>query len=138
LADGLRADILRLASGARAEKAAKAADAAGVLPLADGAAAETAATPGAARPPVSAVIGHRVDEFLAPELDPSLAPPESVVHLPFGRVIASTFLGGAVIWILALIAVIVVAITTSQVWLLFTFVPAAIGLVSYVWNRITK
>ena len=138
LADGLRADILRLASGARAEKAAKAADAAGVLPVADGAAAETAATPGAARPPVSAVIGHRVDEFLAPELDPSLAPPESVVHLPLGRVIASTFLGGAVAWILVLIAVIVVAITTGQVWLLFTFVPAAIGLVSYVWNRITK
>ena len=121
LADGLRADILRLASGARAEKAAKAADAAG-----------------ATRAPVSAVIGHRVEEFLAPELDPSLAPPESVVHLPLGRVIASTFLGGSVAWILVLVAVIVLAVTTGQTWLLFTFVPAAIGLVSYVWNRITK
>lgn len=168
LADGLRADILRLASGARAQKAEKAADAAGgAHPVAGGAAAGTGAADAAAgaagaaagaagmvagadaagadaagagvtRAPVPAVIGHRVDEFLAPELDPSLAPPESVVHLPLGRVIASTFLGGAVAWILVLIAVIVVAITTGQTWLLFTFVPAAIGLVSYVWNRITK
>jgi len=148
LADGLRADILRLASGARAERAAKAADAA--LPTqatqaaqaADAAIPAPAGTPAApgtsARPPVSAVIGHRVDEFLAPELDPTLAPPESVVHLPLGRVIGSTLLGGSTVWIAILIAVIAVGFSTGQLWVLFSFVPAAIGLVSYMWSRITK
>ena len=93
LADGLRADILRLASGARAEKAAQSADAAGAAPGVAAAPGEAGA-PSGGRTPVSAVIGHRVDEFLAPELDPSLASPESVVHLPLGRVIGSTLLGG--------------------------------------------
>jgi putative membrane protein len=143
LADGLRADILRLASGARAEKAAKAADAAVAAPATDavGAPVEPHGPEAAAqarRAPVSAVIGHRVDEFLAPELDPNLAPPESVVHLPLGRVIGSTLLGGATLWILVLIGVIALGFATGQLWVLFSFVPAAIGLVSYIWNRITK
>ena len=89
-------------------------------------------------PPVSAVIGQRVDEFLAPELDPSLAPPESVVHLPLGRVIGSTLLGGSTIWAIVLVAIIAVGVSTGQLWILFCFVPAAIGLVSYLWTRITK
>jgi putative membrane protein len=138
LADGLRADILRLASGARAEKAARAGDA---PDASAGAGTVAAATAGAAhngRAPVSAVIGHRVDEFLAPELDPTLAPPESVVHLPIARVIGSTLLGGSTVWIAILIAVIAVGFSTGQLWVLFSFVPAAIGLISYVWNRITK
>jgi len=155
LADGLRADILRLASGARAEKAARAADApdasVGTGTGAVAAPTAAAATPAAAtaatahngrahngRPHVSAVIGNRVDEFLAPELDPTLAPPESVVHLPLGRVIGSTLLGGSTVWIAILIAVIAVGFSTGQLWVLFSFVPAAIGLISYVWNRITK
>ncbi|GAA4381582.1 hypothetical protein GCM10023152_30880 [Agromyces bauzanensis] len=164
LADGLRADILRLASGARAARAATAVAAAGTT--APGAAAAAGATTaigttedaatatGAASAPVDAaapgvpayasrihvpaVIGHRVDEFLAPELDPTLAPPESVVHLPLGRVIGSTFLGGSIIWLLILVAVIAVGFGTGQWWVLFSFVPAVIGLVSYVWSRITK
>ncbi|TYL54193.1 PH domain-containing protein [Agromyces mariniharenae] len=149
LADGLRADVLRLASGARAEKAAAHAapvtDAAGVSDAAGLAVAPTA--PGApaasgpaanGRPTVSTVIGHRVDEFLAPELDPNLAPPESVVHLPLGRVIGSTLLGGSTVWAIILVAIIVIGVSTGQLWVLFSFVPAAIGLVSYLWSRITK
>lgn len=145
LADGLRADILRLASGARAEKAAAQAGRADAA--ADAAAADAAAIPGApvasgstpdGRGSVSTVIGHRVDEFLAPELDPNLAPPESVVHLPLGRVIASTLLGGSTVWAIVLVAIIAVGVSTGQLWVLFSFVPAAIGLVSYAWSRITK
>ena len=98
----------------------------------------TDGAPATHRAPVSAVIGHRVDEFLAPELDPSLAPPESVVHLPLGRVIGSTLLGGSTIWAIVLVAIIAVGVSTGQLWVLFSFVPAAIGLVSYVWSRITK
>ncbi|MFE6254769.1 PH domain-containing protein [Agromyces sp. NPDC057865] len=143
LADGLRADVLRLASGARAEKAAaqaaKATDAPGTIDAAAALGAPVAPAPPAnGRSAVSAVIGHRVDEFLAPELDPNLAPPESVVHLPFGRVIGSTLLGGSTVWAIILVAIIVIGVSTGQLWVLFSFVPAAIGLVSYLWSRITK
>lgn len=163
LADGLRADVLRLASGARAEKAAAlAAERAAVqqaagAPLAvvdgttvaggaaladDAPSVDGAPTTHPAHPPVSARAGalvtHRVDEFLAPELDPALAPPESVVHLPLSRVIGSTVLGGSTIWAIVLIAIIVIGVSSGQLWVLFSFVPAAIGLVSYMWSRITK
>lgn len=163
LADGLRADVLRLASGVRAEKAAAAAAAAAPVvggtdatgPVSAAALATEAAVqavPGApveplapgqpARTPVAsragALVGQRVDEFLAPELDPELAAPESVVHLPLGRVVGSTLLGASMIWMLALIGIIVAGVVTRQTWLLFSFVPAAIGVVSYTWSRITK
>ncbi|MBM7829492.1 putative membrane protein [Agromyces cerinus] len=169
LADALRADVLRLASGARAERAHGAvapagagdgrADASATVapgaatppgglagPDTAGAAAAGAATQSGAeaagRSPVTARAGalvtQRVDEFLAPELDPDLAPPESVVHLPLGRVIGSTLLGGSTIWAIILVAVIVIGVTSGQMWVLFSFVPAAIGLVSYTWSRITK
>lgn len=152
LADALRADILRLASGARAERqqgagapiqsAADAAADAGVpTPASNAATDEVVGGPGE-RTPVTARAGalvtQRVDEFLAPELDPALAPPESIVHLPLGRVIGSTLLGGSTMWAIIIVAIIVVGVTTGQMWVLFSFVPAAIGLVSYMWSRITK
>lgn len=165
LADGLRADVLRLASGARAEKSATHAAASGpatavvpgVSPVEPSQAQPTAPDPveGAeANPPAQqglpptvgvplaaragGLVTHRVDEFLAPELDPDLAPPESVVHLPIARVIGSTVLGGSTIWAIVLVAIIVAGVTSGQLWVLFSFVPAAIGLVSYMWSRITK
>ncbi len=164
LADRLRADVLRLASGARAERAAARGETAATngVPVAAGteaslsngaplpaavdaadvatapSASETAPARVAAAARAGALVGQRVDEFLAPELDPDLAPPESVVHLPFGRVIGSTLLGGSTIWAIILVAIIVIGVTTGQAWVLFSFVPAAIGLVSYMWSRITK
>ena len=145
-ADELRADILRLASGARAERSAPAVvppDAASATPSETTIASPTdagAAAPAAASAhgPVSAVLGRRVDEFLAPELDPSLAPPESVVHLSLGRVIGSTLLGGTTISILVFAAIIVVGIAMGQEWVIFSFIPAVIGLVGYMWSRVTK
>ncbi|MCP2367536.1 putative membrane protein [Agromyces flavus] len=140
-ADRLRADLLRLASGARraaagpsVPDAAAAVDgqAAGGLPApAEGTGPSLAARAGG-------LVNRRVDEFLAPELDPSLAPPESVVRIPLPRVIASTLLGGTMVWFVVFVAIIVVGVATGQPWLLFSFVPALIGLVSYVWTRITK
>lgn len=164
LADRLRADVLRLASGARAERAAARGESAApvggpvvaeaspaaAVHLEGGAAGEATAAPAAptagqpaagraaAAARAGALVGQRVDEFLAPELDPDLAPPESVVHLPLGRVIGSTLLGGSTIWAITLVAIIVIGVTTGQAWVLFSFVPAAIGLVSYMWSRITK
>ncbi|MFB9959170.1 PH domain-containing protein [Agromyces bracchium] len=138
-ADRLRGDLLRLASGTRRQEAvatavgdavvAAGADAAGALPLAPGAPSVVDRA--------GAVVGRRVDEFLAPELDPDLAPPESVVRLPLPRAIASALLGGSMIWLVVIIAIIVVSLTTGTLWMLFTFIPAAIGVVSYLWSRIT-
>ncbi|GGR14316.1 PH domain-containing protein [Agromyces mediolanus] len=151
LTDGLRRDILRLASGARAKSGpapavalpAVASGEAAAEPLPGAApAAGLAAAPGAAPARIGsragAIVGQRVDEFLAPELDPELAPPESVVHIPVGRIVGSTLLGGAAFWMLVVAGVVVAGILTRQLWLLFSFVPAAIGLVSYLWSRITK
>jgi putative membrane protein len=154
LADGLRADILRLASGARAAKAgarpgavtdAPAAAVASGSPTSAGSAEGTAiaGTDGQGVDPetrgrVGELVNRRVGEFLAPELDPDLAPPESVVHIPLGRVIGSTALGGAMIWLLVLVGVIAVGVATRTWWVLFSFIPALIGLVSYVWSRITR
>ncbi|MEI5583881.1 MULTISPECIES: PH domain-containing protein [unclassified Agromyces] len=130
-ADRLRADLLRLASGARRAAASDAGPA-----TAPDAAGEAASGTLAAR--AGQLVGRRVDEFRAPELDPSLAPPESVVRLPLPRVIASALLGGSMIWFAVLVAVIATGVVTGAPWVLFTFVPAAIGLVSYLWSRITK
>ncbi|WP_438854011.1 PH domain-containing protein [Agromyces sp. M3QZ16-3] len=140
-ADRLRGDLLRLASGARRQEA-EATDAAGAAAgAAPGADAAGGRSPASGAPSVtgraSAVVGRRVDEFLAPELDPDLAPPESVVRLPLPRVIASSLLGGSMIWLVAIIAIIIVSLTTGTLWMLFTFIPAAIGVVSYLWSRIT-
>lgn len=145
LADGLRADILRLASGARAERSRATAPALPHATVPDAAADAVAVpAPGAEGGPpaapahVSAVIGRRVDEFLAPELDPELAAPESVVHLSVARVVASTLLGGTTISILVFAAIIVVGVANGQEWVVFSFIPALIGLVGYLWSRITK
>ncbi|MFE5671033.1 PH domain-containing protein [Agromyces sp. NPDC056523] len=138
-ADRLRADLLRLASGARR---------AATAPVLPDAAADVATDGGPAAPGevlapslaarAGGLVNRRVDEFLAPELDPSLAPPESVVRIPLPRVIASTLLGGTMVWFVVFVAIIVVGFATGAPWLLFSFVPALIGLVSYVWTRITK
>ncbi|SFR84348.1 putative membrane protein [Agromyces sp. CF514] len=147
LADGLRADILRLASGARAAKSGTAASVAhrapdaAAGPLADQPEADASGPPPASATrtaQASAVIGRRVDEFLAPELDPNLATPESVVHLSVARVIGSTLLGGTTISIIVFVAIIVTGVAAGQEWVILSFIPAVIGLVGYLWSRITK
>lgn len=164
LADGLRRDILRLASGARAARSGTAAAAptsaaADAPPSVATPAPATGEAPGALAPGAVAAgagapadapehggraatardfVSARVDDFLAPELDPDLAPPESVVHLPLGRVIGSTALSGASIWILVIVGVLVWGGVSGTPWVFISFVPAAIGIVSYAWSRITR
>lgn len=122
LADGLRADILRLASGARAE-------AAGTAPAAG---------------PTGRLIDRRVQELLAPELDPNAAPPESVVHMSAGRLVGSTVLSGsAVFLVLVVAAAVTILVLGSTVasgfyWMLFTLIPMALGFGSYLVNRVVK
>jgi putative membrane protein len=122
-ADALRGDILRLASGSRAHGAPATAPAAGGG---------------------GSVIDRRVSELLAPELDPNLAPPQSVVHMHPGRLIGSTLLSGTTLAIVLVGVGIVVAVVLSLgamselFWTLFTLIPVAFGLVSYQVNRVLK
>lgn len=117
-ADALRQEILRLASGTRVQATAVGAAAA-------------AATGG--------VIQRRVDELLAPELDPSIAPPASIVEMHPVRLIGSLLLSGTTIVLIAIIVGIIVGTTVSgSIFWLFGFVPAAIGMVSYTVSRVTR
>jgi putative membrane protein len=121
--DALRGDILRLASGSRAGSPAGS----GAAPAAGG-----------------SLIDRRVSELLAPELDPSLAPPESVVRMHPGRLIGSTVLSGTTFGLVILLAVAAVGFVVASggvgelIWTLFTLVPIALGLASYQVNRVLK
>jgi putative membrane protein len=138
-ADLLRQDVLTLASGARAEAAG--AGGAG-RPAAQGAAYQgTSGADGAAPavPGAHGVVNQRVRELLAPELDPSLAPPESVVKIPPGRLIASLVLSGfTVVLLLAAAAVVVMSLLGRREFFLFLILPGALAAVGYYFNRFTK
>jgi putative membrane protein len=117
-ADDLRLEILRLASGSR-----------------------SLAAPRDRAPASGSLVGRRVNEFLAPELDPDAAEPESVVRMTMGRLIGSTLLSGASVIVLVLIAGAAVAsIWHFEVALvsLVAFVPALIGLGGFYVRRFTK
>jgi len=115
-ADELRRDILTLASGSRVEP--------GQLPA--------PVAPGG-------VIGQRVSELIAPELDPSLAEPASVVSMHPGRLVGSTVLNTATLMFVLFVAAGIVAATLSrEFFFLFGALPFLFGLGSYIVNRIVK
>lgn len=134
-ADALRAEILRLASGARQ-------DATPVEAPPDPVARFDAIP----APAPESLVERRLSELVAPELDPSLAAPESIVEMPPGRLLASTVLSGAALWVVIPVAVIVAGIvvnetTGSQLALpIFAgaLIPAIIGGGSYLVNRVVK
>lgn len=154
-ADALRATILRLASGARradpAAPDAAGSDAAG----SDAGRAAGASDPAATAPegpelpppaPQASLIDRRLAEFTAPELDPELAEPESIVAMPAGRLVGSTVLsGGAIAFVVFAAAAVVGIVLASTVGVIgavagiaFSFVPVVIGTGSYLVNRIVK
>ncbi|GAB3615484.1 PH domain-containing protein [Okibacterium endophyticum] len=135
-ADRLRVDVLTLASGVRLADA-------GIAP------APTVGPDGVTLPPeaqratsgdqsVSTLINERVHDFLSPELDPSAAPPESVVRIPPGRLIVSTLVGMPSVFVLAMTAGLIVSLVNGLVWSLFWFVPGIIGIGSYYVSTVTK
>ncbi len=117
LADGLRSDVLRLASGAKsAERVQQGARATGVADI----------------------LNQRVNEFLAPELHPDLAPPESVVKIPPVRLFGSIVLSGFTVFLLLVGAGLLTGAATGQPWLLLVVLPGLIGSVSFYIRRFTK
>ena len=115
-ADALRAEILRLASGAQA------------VP-------QTTAQSGG-----GSLLDRRLSELTAPELDPALVSPESVVRMHPGRLVASTLLSGTTVAMVIVVVALVVLITTSSDFLslLFLLIPTFLGLASYFANRLLK
>jgi len=117
-AEAVRADILRLASGRR---------------LAD-AAAPAGAQRAASR---TAAIGMTVSRELTGIIEGPEAPvaePESVVHIPLGRLVASHILSMSTVGLIFAIVAIVIGVTQGVTWMLFGFVPAIIGFGAY-WVR---
>jgi putative membrane protein len=115
-ADGLRLDILRLASGTRQREAAEAA------------------------PDARGFVEQRVAEFIAPELDPNFAPPESVVKVHVGRLIGSILLHDTTFTLLVLIALAAVAsaLTSTLEIIIYFLVPLVLALGGFLFRRFTK
>ena len=133
LADGLRGDVLRLASGVRAvetEAAESAAATASLDPSATAGMSRTAA--------VGDLVGRRVNELLAPELDPNAAPPESVVKIPPLRLFGSLLLSGFTVFVLVVVAFLIWGASTGSAWLLIVVLPGLIGSASFYIRRFTK
>ena len=119
-ADELRRDILLLASGTRAETVGDRA-------------------PAGDRAESRSVIERRVNELLAPELDPDAAPPESVVQLNAGRLVGSIALSALPLLLVAIGLVVGLSLgLVRSGWLLFSLVPVVIGFGGYYLSRITK
>ncbi|MEN0086437.1 MAG: PH domain-containing protein [Leifsonia sp.] len=137
LADGLRGDVLRLASGVRAAEAGEAVAAQG--PAAPGASGVPGVLGGASRASaVGDLVGRRVNEFLAPELDPNAAPPESVVKIPPLRLLGSLLLSGFTVFVVIVVAFLIWGASTGSAWLLIVVLPGLIGSASFYVNRFTK
>lgn len=124
-ADALRQVILRRASGTRERERAEAQAAAPVAPpIGRG---------------MSELLNQRAGEFVAPELDPSLAPPTSVVQMHPARLIGSTVFSTGMLWFVALLGGAVALVLVFHVYgFLFGVVPVILGVGSYLLRRITK
>jgi putative membrane protein len=119
-ADAFRLRVLRLASGARAEAAGSSA----------------ARAPGAAP---RGFVGSRVDEFLAPELDPDAAPPQSVVRIPIPRLIGAVLLSGPTVLLVLFVVVGIPLMVRFEAWyLLVPLLPTLLGSAGFFARRITR
>lgn len=138
LANALRREILQLASGARAAAHAAYSEPEGVVGAPD-----AGSTPRIAGHPefatrVRAAVGERVGDFLAPELDPDAAPPESVVKIPPGRLAGSIVLSGGTVVLVIMGLVLIAGIATGRLWLFFILLPGIIGSIGFYSRQITR
>jgi putative membrane protein len=119
-AETVRSDILRLASGRRLGAAGARAAAAGTR------AAQ-------ARRVVSAGVAGIIDGD-----DQDTDTPESVVHIPPLRLVASRLLGSAMLGLVVVVGVVVAGAVNGIPWILFTFIPAILGFGAYFVNSLLK
>ncbi|MCU1571188.1 MAG: hypothetical protein JWR33_1929 [Naasia sp.] len=115
-ADGLRRDVLTLASGAKRQTA-----------------------PAASADQAGGVVAQRIGELLAPELDPADAEVRSVVRIPPLRLIGSILLSETTVILVLVLAIGGPWIVLSDSWYaLFGILPALLGMGSLVFNRFTR
>ncbi|GAA3201790.1 PH domain-containing protein [Microbacterium terregens] len=120
-AEAVRADILRLASGRRLAEARVAGVAPSVSRVANAA----------------SVVSAGINGLITGAEEP-VSEPESVVHIPVGRLIASRLLSTSTLWLLAIIVAIIVGSIAGTPWVLFSLVPALIGFGAYWVRTITR
>ncbi|WP_127473844.1 PH domain-containing protein [Microbacterium sulfonylureivorans] len=117
-AEAVRADILRLASGRR---------------LGDAAATTGPARQGGRVAALGQTVGREITGLIeGPELPVEV--PDSVVNIPFGRLVASHVVSMSTVGLLFAAVAIVIGVSQGVTWLLFGFVPAIIGFGAY-WIR---
>ena len=114
-AEQVRADILRLASGRQLEEARE---------------AEAHGTRTAA---AAAMVTDALNGLVQGAEDPA-DEPESVVAIPFGRLLASRVLDGSLFGLLFVAAVVVGGSIAGTPWLLLSFIPAGLAFGTY-WVR---
>jgi putative membrane protein len=123
-ADDLRREILRRASGTRA---------------AEKSGAEQSAAEQFAAVSMGTLFDRRVNELLAPELDPDAAPPESVVKIHLGRLFGSMLLGtGTVIAVLVVIGAAIWISVSGDLFVLLLALPSIIGFGGYYVRRFSQ
>lgn len=120
----LRAELLALAAGLRRPEAA--------APSSAGAPAGSSAAPG--QVPVPARSGGTA-QVGAPAFE--TAPEQVLYELPMPRLIASIALSGGTIWLaVALVGIVVAAVSGAPGQALFSVVPLVFGLASWFWARL--
>jgi putative membrane protein len=121
-ADGVRREILRLASGARA--------------TVSGTAAPGTVLSGEA---TQSTLDRRMEEFFGPDQELGATPPESVVTIHLGRLFGSLVLHGSTVFlVLAGLGITVWVVSSGQLYGLFFVLPGAIGFGSFYVRRFTK
>ncbi|PZU38577.1 MAG: hypothetical protein DI573_09535 [Microbacterium sp.] len=119
-AERVRADILRLASGRQLSAAGRAEQ---------------------SRQGLTNAVASTVSQGITGLIEGAEGPvdePESVVHIPAGRLIASQVLGGGTIGLLAMIGVAVVGSIVGSPWVLLGLIPAILGFGAYWVSQILK
>ena len=119
-AEAVRHDILRLASG-----------------RALGAAAPAVARPASWRTAAAGTVAHGVTGIVDGVEEP-VAEPESVVHIPPGRLIGSVLLSDTVIVLLLVTAAMVVWTAMGAPWVLLALLPMALGFAAYAVRSVTR
>ncbi|WP_235038177.1 PH domain-containing protein [Microbacterium sp. 18062] len=119
-AEAVRADILRLASG-----------------RALGAAAAAEAPVGSWRSSAAGTVAGGVTGIVDGVEEP-VAEPESVVRIPFGRLIGSVLLSDTMISFVVLVIAMGVWATQGAPWVLLTLLPMALGFGAYAIRSVTR
>ncbi len=117
-AEAVRGDILRLASGRRLGDA-------------------RAADPASPRARVVGVVSAGITGIIEGAEGP-VEEPESVVHIPPGRLVASHLLSGSTIALVLLLVAVVVGSIIGTPWVLFSIIPTMIAFGAYWFRQITR